>query len=151
MRFEQPDERIGSRKADIWLSNLLLIQCIGREVHLRKAYSTEVPVRSKTIMMIAMGFVFGTAAILVGQRWLDRHSSRPRATPFAAMPVAILTVAVAALPFALGTEIDGEHRRGAERPQGETAGAAQGRAGRIAVTVASHSLDCMPPSKKIRS
>ena len=78
--------------------------------------------RSKTIMMIVMALVFGTAAVLAGQRWLDAQSiQRLRAmqeVPQAAKPVATRTVVVAAMPLRFGTEITHQHLREIAWPEG---------------------------------
>lgn len=72
------------------------------------------PVRSRTIMMIVMALVFGTAAVLAGQKWLDRQSSqRLRDIQVAPAAKALPTqmVVVAALPLKFGTEITKQHLR----------------------------------------
>lgn len=74
--------------------------------------------RSKTIMMILMAVVFGTAAIFAGQKWLDRQSSRLQAMQPVARPAATQKVVVAAVPLRFGSEIGREHLREIEWPQG---------------------------------
>lgn len=74
--------------------------------------------RSRTIMMIVMAVIFGTAAVFAGQRWLDRQSNRLREMQVVAKPVLTQKVVVAAIPFQFGTELSREHLREIDWPQG---------------------------------
>lgn len=70
------------------------------------------PVRSRTVMMIVMALVFGSMAVLAGQKWLEGQASRQRGEPQVvqrAEPMA--TIVVAALPLKFGTEITAQHLR----------------------------------------
>jgi pilus assembly protein CpaB len=75
-------------------------------------------VRSRTVMMIVMALVFGTAAVWAGQKWLDRQSNRLQQMQVVAKPAATQKIVVAALPFKFGTELSREHLREIEWPQG---------------------------------
>ena len=67
--------------------------------------------------MIAIAIVFGLAAVLMAQRWLDRQSNRMRQAQV--VPKAeVATIVVAAVPLRFGTELNPQHLREIPWPEG---------------------------------
>jgi pilus assembly protein CpaB len=69
-------------------------------------------------MMLVMAIVFGAMAIIAGQKYLERQSSRLREAQVVAKAAPTRTVVVAALPFRFGTELTKQHLREVPWPEG---------------------------------
>ena len=66
--------------------------------------------RSKSLIMVVLAITFGVAAILAGQRWLDRQAAAQRVVrePTASRPIET-TIVVARTPLKFGTEVTPSH------------------------------------------
>jgi pilus assembly protein CpaB len=72
----------------------------------------------KTLIMIGLAVVFGLAAVLMAQKWLDRQSRRRREVQVAPAPVSTATIVVVAAPLRFGTELSTQHLREVPWPEG---------------------------------
>jgi pilus assembly protein CpaB len=68
--------------------------------------------------MIVLALAFGVMAILAGQKWLDRQSSRLREAQVVQKPAPTQTIVIAALPLRFGNDVTRQHLREIAWPEG---------------------------------